>query len=75
LNMRMINKAGEAKLSTIAAAMDRRWGSLLSLWPDLSDNGRCSQSWLGALLMGEHGSPVLHYLLLEGMLEFHERWR
>ena len=75
LNVRMLNKAGEAKLSAIAAAMDSRWGSLLSLWPELSNNGRCSQSWLGALLMGEHGSPVLHHLLLEGMLEFHERWR
>lgn len=75
LNVRMLNKAGEAKLSAIATAMDRRWGGLLNLWPELSEKGRCSQSWLGALLMGEHRSPALHHLLLEGLLEFHERWR
>lgn len=73
--VRLLNRAGEAKLSAIASAMDVRWGSLLGLWSGLAEQGRCRQSWLGALLMGEHGSPALHHLLLEGLLQFRQRWR
>lgn len=70
----MLNRAGEANLPALAAALDTRWGGVLDLWPALRKNGRCAQSWLGTLLLGEHGSPPLHHLLLEGMLE-PGRWR
>lgn len=64
----LLNRAGEAKLPAVAVALDQYWGETLALWPRLTVNGRCAQKWLGSLLWGEHCSPPLHHLLLEGML-------
>ena len=64
----MLNRVGEANLHAVARAIDARYGSTLLLWPELVSNGRCGQRWLGRLLMGEHGSPPLHHLLLQGWL-------
>ena len=64
----LLNRAAEAKLPALAMAMDQYWGNTLALWPRLMSNGRCAQKWLGTLLLGEHDSPPLHHLLLEGML-------
>ncbi|MDQ2877488.1 MAG: hypothetical protein M3R41_00225 [Pseudomonadota bacterium] len=72
--MRMLNVAGEAKLPAIARSMDVWWGRTLDRWPGLARDGMCQQGWLGALLVGGHGSPPLHHLLLEGMLDRAERW-
>jgi hypothetical protein len=64
----LLNRAAEAKLPALAMALDQFWGNTLDLWPRLRSNGRCAQKWLGTLLRGEHESPPLHHLLLEGML-------
>ena len=69
----MLNRRGEAKLPAVAEAVKVRWGAVLGLWPGLARNGACLQGWLGALLMGEHGSPPLHHLLLDGALKLFER--
>jgi len=71
----MLNRLGEAKLPAVAGVMDARWSAVLGLWPGVARDGRCVQGWLGALLMGGHGSPPLHHLLLEGALNWAERWR
>ena len=68
----MLNRLGEAKLPAIATLMEFRWGGVLVLWPGLARDGRCVQGWLGTLLMGGHGSPPLHHLLLEGALALAE---
>lgn len=65
----LLNRAGMADLGKVARALDGWWGSTLRLWPGLLRDGRCRQRWLGALLWGEHGSPPLHHLLLEQMLD------
>ncbi|WP_156347043.1 TniQ family protein [Sphingomonas sp. Leaf33] len=64
----LLNRIGEANLPGIAKAMDGRWGESLDLWPRLRRDGRCEQGWLATLLTGEHVSPPLHHLLLEGLL-------
>lgn len=69
----MLNRRGEAKLPAVAEAVNVRWGGVLGLWPGLARDGVCLQGWLGALLMGEHGSPPLHHLLLDGALKLFER--
>lgn len=71
----MLNRRGEAKLPAIASVVDARWSAILGQWQGLARDGRCVQGWLGALLMGGHGSPPLHHLLLEGALGWAERWR
>ena len=72
----MLDRAGEAKLPSIARAMDGYWGRTLDLWPGLAKEGRCRQGWLGRLLRGEHGSPPLHHLLLELLMNARLRhWR
>lgn len=71
----MLNRLGEAKLPAVAGVMDARWSAVLGHWPGLARDGRCVQGWLGALLMGRHGSPPLHHLLLEGALNWAERCR
>ena len=63
----MLDRTGEANLAAIAAAMLSRWGMVLVLWPGLMDRNGCAQGWIGTLLMGEHRSPPLHHLLLNGM--------
>lgn len=65
---RLLNRAGEAKLPALAKAMDGYWGTTLDLWPSLRRDGQCAQGWLHRLVVGEHGSPPLHHLLLEGLL-------
>ena len=68
----MLNRVGEAKLPSVSDLVDARWYRVLGRWPGLARNGRCVQGWLGTLLMGGHGSPPLHHLLLEGALEWAE---
>ena len=68
----MLNRIGEANLAAITALIDSRWWRILEYWPGLTRNGRSAQGWLGALLMGRHGSPPLHHLLLEGALHWAE---
>lgn len=70
--MHMLNRLGEAKLPAVAGIVDARWGVTLQRWPGLARDGRCRQGWLGALLMGAHGSPPLHHILLEGTLDWAE---
>jgi len=65
----LLNRLGEADVGKIAAAMDRYWGDTLGSWQQLHEDGRCSQGWLGKLLLGEHRSPALHHLILEGLLD------
>lgn len=65
----LLNRLGEADVGKIAEAMDRYWGDTLRSWQQLHENGRCSQRWLGRLLLGKHRSPALHHLLLQGLLE------
>lgn len=65
----LLNRAGMADLGKVARALDGWWGTTLRFWPGLQQDGRCRQRWLGALLWGEHGSPPLHHLLLERMLD------
>lgn len=64
----LLNKPGEAKLPGIADAMRRYWGSTLDHWPALRRGEGVEQGWLHRLLVGEHGSPPLHHLLLERWL-------
>ncbi len=64
----MLNRLGEAKLPAVADAMRRYWGTTLRHWPTLWRDERCEQGWLQRLLVGEHGSPPLHHLLLEDLL-------
>lgn len=68
----MTDRAGQAKLAMIVVLMDVCWPDILCYWPGLTRDGLCSQGWLGALLMGAHGSPPLHHLLLEGGLTWAE---
>ena len=46
----LLNRTAEAKLPALATAMDGYWGGTLEFWPRLTNNGRCTQKWLGALL-------------------------
>lgn len=64
----LLNRKGEADLGKVAKAIDGYWGDSLDFWPGLRKDGRCEQRWLGALLWGEHRSPPLHHILLEGLL-------
>jgi len=63
-----LNRLGEAKLPGIAEAMRRYWGTTLDHWPTLRRGDAVEQGWLHRLLVGEHGSPPLHHMLLEGWL-------
>lgn len=63
-----LNRLGEAKLPGVADAMRRYWGSTLDHWPALRRESKVEQGWLHRLLVGEHGSPPLHHLLLERWL-------
>lgn len=70
--LRMLNRVGEARLPAVAGIVEARWGETLGRWPGLARDGRCRQGWLGALLMGAHGSPPLHHILFEGALAWAE---
>lgn len=67
-SLSMLNRSGAAKLPALAKAMDGYWGTTLDHWPTLRRGGGCEQGWLHRLLLGEHGSPPLHHMLLEGLL-------
>lgn len=70
----ILNRAGEADLGKLAIRLEAYWGDTLGVWEGLRTNGRCSQAWLGRLLLSGDHCPPLHHILLAEFLEARS-WR